>query len=221
MATRRPRRCPTTQQTTSNAEELTTRKVVILAAEQPIARLVTGKLAAQGHLLTLFVPDVADLPDAPSGAHVVQGVVTDPDEPDSDIAGAQVVVANLTEPVDQQAAAIVPALLGQGVERLIVLATEGPDEGGPGLFGLRAKHRDRSFAEGCADAAALITSAGPDWTLLAPLRLTDDLRVAHEVSTADPTAEGARVEIEDVADLVVAAVNDPAAHSRQRLSAAG
>ncbi len=157
-------------------------RIAVLGATGRTGRLVVAKLLGRGHEVVAVVRDAAR---APAGTDVAVGDVRDGQVLVRALAGAGAVVSALGPRRDEThlhatlAPALVAAMQGAGVRRLVGVSGAGVDAPGD-----RKRTRDKVISTAMATfggamvgdkAAELQTLAASDleWTLVRPPRLTD------------------------------------------------
>jgi putative NADH-flavin reductase len=114
------------------------------------------------------------------------------------------------------ARAIITAMRATGVRRLIVVTASGHivDQGdGPASRFLVKPLLRRFLREGFADFARTdeaVRASGLDWTIMRPPRLTDGERRAYRTATDVNVRGGITIARADLADAILAVLNDPA-----------
>lgn len=187
-------------------------KVLVLGANGQIARHVT-RMVQDKVDLTLFLRNAAKLGDAPAGARVVQGNVLDAAQLADAVKGQDVVYANLTgEDLDVQARAVIAAMQGQGVRRLVFVLSLGIYDEVPGKFGEWNNGIIGEDLKPFRRAADAIEASGLDYTILRPAWLMDEDEVDYETTTRDQPFKGSVVSRKSVADLIARILREPALH---------
>ncbi|GAA3549267.1 SDR family oxidoreductase [Nonomuraea rosea] len=114
------------------------------------------------------------------------------------------------------ARAIITAMRATGVRRLIVVTASGHivDQGdGPASRFLVKPLLRRLLRDGFADFARTdeaVRASGLDWTIMRPPRLTDGERRAYRTATDVNVRGGITIARADLADAILAVLNDPA-----------
>lgn len=179
-------------------------KILVLGANGQIARLAIPTLAKGIDVeLTLFVRDASKLGKARArGSRIVKGDVLDAEVLQSAMTGQEIVYANLAGDVDRQAAAIIAAMKGAGVKKLIFVASLGIYDEVPGKFG-QWNHREIGASlPPYRKAADLIEASGLDYAILRPAWLTDEDEVDFETTGRNEPFKGTEVSRKSVATLI-------------------
>jgi len=194
-------------------------KLLILGASGQIARWVVDMLADQGDAeLTLYLRKASKLGrPVPGNARVVEGDVLDAPLLAEAMAGQDLVYANLSGNVDAQAAAIVEAMKGAAVERIVFVTSLGIYDEVPGEFGEWNRREIGRYLPPYRRAADLIKASGLDYTILRPAWLTDADEVDFEVTDYGNPFKGTIVSRKSVAALVADIARTPSLHSRSNI----
>lgn len=176
-------------------------RVLVLGANGQIARAATDLFLTHPEVrLTLFARQARrrlKFDDHPR-ATVVEGDVLDAQALEAVMPGHDVVYANLAGSLEQQARAIVKAMLDVGIRRLIFISSMGIYDEVPG-------ERYGSILDPYRKAAAIIEASSLDYTLLRPAWLNNRDEIAYGTTQKGETfrAAGESVSRKSVADLVV------------------
>lgn len=175
-------------------------RVLILGAHGQIARVATDMFLTHPEIqLTLFARQSRRLSfDGNPHVEVVEGDVLDAQALGAVMPGHDVVYANLAGPLEQQARAIVTAMLNASVRRLIFISSMGIYDEVPG-------ERYGSILDPYRKAAAVIENSSLDYTLLRPAWLNNRDEIAYGTTQKGEAfqAAGESVSRRSVADLVV------------------
>lgn len=125
--------------------------------------------------------------------------------------GQNVVYANLAGDVDAQADAIINAMQGTGVRKLIFCTTLGIYDEVPGKFGEWNKREIGEYLPPYRKAADAIEASGLDYAILRPAWLTDVDEVDYEITERNEPFKGTEVARKSVAALVVELLQAPGA----------
>lgn len=119
--------------------------------------------------------------------------------------GQDLVYANLSGNMEAQAKAIVAAMKGAGVDRVIFISSMGIYDEVPG-------QRYRPILDPYRDSAKVIETSGLDYAVIRPAWLNDRDEIAYGTTQkGQPFANsGATVSRKSVADLIVKLVGRPA-----------
>jgi len=196
-------------------------KIAILGAGGKIAKLAISQLLEdEANELTLYLRHPQRLPDLQSDrVHMVQGDVLDTNLLTQVVSGQDVVYANLAgRDIEDQARAVVTALTGAGVRRLIWISTLGIYDEVPGEYG-RWNHQmlDGGYLETYSAAAEVIEASDLDYTIIRPAWLSNADEVDYELTQKGELFKGTEVSRKSVAALVTALIQNPAEHVRASL----
>lgn len=193
--------------------------VLILGAGGQIARHVIDMMSDQNNVeLTLFVRNARKLHRVPGTARVVEGDVLDQAALAGAVAGQDLVYANLTgDDIDQQAKAVIAAMSGAGIKRMIFVTSLGIYDELPGKFQSWNKAMIGEELKPFRRAADAIEASGLDYTILRPAWLTDEDEVDYETTAKGATFKGTEVSRRSVADLISKTILKPTLHLRANL----
>lgn len=195
----------------------TNTKVLVLGAGGQIARHAVEMLGDLPVQQTLYVRNRSRLDRVPGNAVVVEGDVLDQGTLSEAMKGQDIVYANLSGDVDQQARAIITAMKSADVQRLVFVTALGIYDEVPGEFGRWNRGQIGGMLPPYRAAADEIEGSGLDYTILRPAWLTNDPEVSYEVTQRDEPFKGTVVSRRSVAALVVEVVRDPSVYSRANL----
>lgn len=189
--------------------------ILILGASGQIARPVIERLLERPEVrLTLYSRHPNNLRhyDLSSHVRVVEGDVMDEDRLLKAMAGQDVVYANLSGELEEQAQEIVSAMKKCQVSRLIFITSMGIYDEVPG-------ERYGTVLDPYRGAAKVIEASGLDFTLVRPAWLNDDDEVSYGTTRkGEPFKNPSQtVSRRSVADLVVKLATTPGLESRQSL----
>lgn len=193
------------------------KKVLVLGAGGQIAHWVIEMLKDNDDVeLTLFLRHPRKLHgSAPKNTKVVQGDVLNREQLNHAVAGQDIVYANLTgDDIDLQAKAIVDAMNGAGVKRLIFVTSLGIYDEVPGKFGAWNRSQIGAYLPPFRRAADAIEASGLDYTVLRPAWLTDKDEVDYETTERNEPFKGTEVSRKSVAALIVKIIDSPKLYSR-------
>lgn len=184
--------------------------VAILGASGQIAQHVVAMLGERDDInQTLVARNAAKLRSIPSNATVVEGDVMDPAVLTAAITGQDMVYANLSGNVDEQAPAIIAAMTSAGVQRLIFITTLGILDEVPGAFGVWNTQMIGGIVGPYRIASDAIEAADLDSTIIRPAWLTDGEEIDYEITQRDEPFKGTEVSRRSVAALVVDLIENP------------
>src|ERR1700733_11102040 len=139
-------------------------KVLILGAGGQIARVATQLFLKNTNVsLTLYLRNARRLRISgyDDRVRILEGDVLDEKKLDAAVAGQDVVYANLSGAMEQQARNIVKAMENHKVKRLIFISSMG-------IYGEVPGERYRSVLDPYRDSAKVIEASGLDYTILRP-----------------------------------------------------
>jgi uncharacterized protein YbjT (DUF2867 family) len=187
-------------------------KILILGANGQLARNTTKFLLANTDAsLTLYLRRVSRLPNPnPARVAVVEGDVLDLDTLALAMAGQDVVYANLTGAMAQQARVIVDAMHASGLKRLIFISSMG-------IYGEVAGERYKSVLDPYRDSAALIEASDLDYTILRPGWFDQDQAISYQITQKGEPFIGHDVSLNSLSDLISRLALSPTLHVRTSL----
>lgn len=174
-------------------------KILILGAAGQIARVATQQLLDRTDAaLTLYARNARRLGAGTDRTHVVEGDVLDQATLATAMQGQDIVYANLSGNMTQQARNIVAAMKAAGVGRVIFISSMGIYDEVPG-------DTYRSILDPYRDSAAIIEGSGLDYAVIRPAWLNDRNEISYGTTTRNETFKngGAVVSRKSVADLIV------------------
>lgn len=184
-------------------------RILILGANGQLARNTTANLLAQPDVhLTLYLRRANRLknPD-PTRVRIVEGDVLDRAALEAAMQGQDVVYANLSGAMKQQAECIVQAMDATGIRRLLFISSMGIYSEVPG-------ERYRSVLDPYRDSAAVIEASNLDYTILRPGWFTHDHAVDYQITQKGEPFKGHDVSLDSLSHLIVTLVESPARHVR-------
>jgi len=192
-------------------------KILMLGAHGQIARVATRLLLERTDAeLTLYLRKakrLSGLADPPR-VTVVKGDVLDTTALDAAMTGQDVVYANLSGSMAQQARAIVASMTKASVRRLIFVSSMG-------IYGEVPGEKPGAILEPYRQSAATIEASGLDYTIVRPAWLNDRDEISYgTTSRHEPFANAnanAYVSRKSVADLIVKLVVTPGLGLRDSL----
>jgi uncharacterized protein YbjT (DUF2867 family) len=180
-------------------------KVLILGAGGQIARVATELfLKTTDCQLTLYLRNARRLRglDA-TRTRVVEGDVLDAKKLNEAMAGQDVVYANLSGQLEEQARNIVNAMHAAGLKRLIFVSSMGIYDEVPG-------EKYGSILDPYRNSAAIIEASDLDYTVVSPAWLNDKDEIDYETTQKGEPFKGSVVSRKSVADLIVKLAQSPA-----------
>ena len=172
--------------------------VLILGANGQLARNTTRVfLRDTDAKLTLYLRRASRLsnPD-PDRVTIVEGDVLDLPTLEAAMKGRDVVYANLSGAMEQQAERIVEAMHATGLRRLISISSMG-------IYGEVPGERYRSVLDPYRDSAAVIEASDLDFTILRPGWFTRDEAIAYQITQKGEPFKGHEVSLNSLSDLIV------------------
>ena len=173
-------------------------RVLILGANGQLARNTTALFLQRTDAeLTLYLRRSSRLqnPD-PKRVKIVEGDVLDAAALRAAMPGRDVVYANLSGAMVQQAQAIVSAMRARGLKRLIFISSMG-------IYGEVPGEKYRSVLDPYRDSAAVIEASDLDWTILRPGWFTHDEGIDYRVTQKGEPFRGHDVSLNSLSDLIV------------------
>jgi uncharacterized protein YbjT (DUF2867 family) len=142
----------------------------------------------------------------------LKGDVLDLKALDTAMAGQDVVYANLSGQMEEQAKNIVKAMNADGVKRLIFISSMG-------IYGEVPGERYRSILDPYRDSARVIEGSTLDYTILRPAWLNDRDEIDYGTTQKGEAFKNASwvVSRKSIADLVVKLATTPTLESRRSL----
>jgi uncharacterized protein YbjT (DUF2867 family) len=189
--------------------------VLILGANGQIARIAIGLFLDQTDAwLTLYLRGAQRLKllAEKERVRVVEGDVLDPKTLDAAMAGQDVVYANLSGSMEEQARNIVNAMEAHGVKGLIFISSMG-------IYGEIPGESYRSVLDPYRDSARVIEASDLDYTIVRPAWLNDRNEIDYGTTQKGETFKNASgvVSRKSVADLVVRLATTPGLEIRRSL----
>jgi uncharacterized protein YbjT (DUF2867 family) len=187
-------------------------RVLILGANGQLARNTTALFLARTDAeLTLYLRRSSRLqnPD-PKRVKIVEGDVLDAATLRAAMPGHDIVYANLSGAMAQQAQAIVSAMRATGLKRLIFISSMG-------IYGEVPGEKYRSVLAPYRDSAAVIEASGLDWTILRPGWFTHDEAIDYRVTQKGEPFRGHDVSLNSLSDLIVKLALSPTQDVRRSL----
>ena len=190
-------------------------KVLILGAYGQIARVATrlflGETDAQ---LTLYLRNAGRLKEAGYGerVRVVEGDVLDSETLATAMIGQDVIYANLSGRMEEQARCIIGAMHRSGVKRLIFISSMG-------IYGEVPGERYHSALDPYRDAARAIEESDLDYTIIRPEWLNDRDEIDYGMTQKGEPFKNpsATVSRKSVAALVTKLATTPGLEIRKSL----
>ncbi|MGZ0750297.1 NAD(P)H-binding protein [Kluyvera sichuanensis] len=189
--------------------------VLILGAAGSLARVATRYLLdnSDAHL-TLYLRNAKRLsnPD-PSRVTIVDGDVLNMEQLTGAMHGQDVVYANLSGNMKQQAHCIVKAMTSTGITRLIFITSMGIYDEVPG-------ENHGSVLTPYRESAAVIEASDLDYTLIRPAWFTNGSEVEYALTHKGENFSGSNVSRLSIADLINRLVTTPGLYLRESLGIA-
>lgn len=187
-------------------------RVLILGANGQLARNTTRIFLRDTRvLLTLYLRRANRLanPDV-SRVTIVEGDVLDAPRLKAAMLGQDVVYANLSGCMKEQAEHIVDAMHAVGLKRLIFVSSMG-------IYGEVLGQRYRSILDPYRDSAAVIEASDLDYTILRPGWFTHDEEVGYQITQKGEPFKGHDVSLNSVSDLILKLTTTAGLHVRRSL----
>lgn len=185
--------------------------VLILGANGHLARNTIPVFLRTDVRLRLFLRKPARLknPD-PARAEVMEGDVLDDEALTSAMQGQDVVYANLSGPMAQQAKNIITAMHATGLKRLIFISSMGIYDEVPG-------ERYRSILDPYRDSAALIEASDLEYTILRPGWFKHDPGVNYKITRKGEPFSGHNISLDSLSHLIVELALTPGLYARESI----
>jgi uncharacterized protein YbjT (DUF2867 family) len=186
--------------------------VLILGANGQLARHTTRVfLRDTDARLTLYLRRARRLSNPhPDRVTIAEGDVLDRQSLEAAMRGQDVVYANLSGAMKQQAECIVEAMHATGLKRLIFISSMG-------IYGEVPGERYRSVLDPYRDSAAVIEASDLDFTILRRGWFTHDEVVAYQVTQKGAPFKGHDVSLNSLSDLIVKLALTPGMEIRRSL----
>ncbi|MBN8469940.1 NAD(P)H-binding protein [Corallococcus exiguus] len=186
--------------------------VLILGANGQLARNTTRMfLQTTDARLTLYLRRSSRLTcPAPQRATVVEGDVLDRPTLEAAMKGQDVVYANLSGAMKEQAECIVGAMHATGLRRLIFISSMGIHGEVPG-------ERYSSVLDPYRDSAAVIEASDLDYTILRPGWFTRDASLDYQLTQKGEPFKGHDVSLNSLSALIVKLALTPGMEIRRNL----
>ena len=172
-------------------------KILVLGANGQLARnTIPVFLQHEAVELTLYLRRAQRLanPD-PARVRMVEGDVLDRSKLEAAMRGQDVVYANLSGAMAQQAGLIIDAMHVTGLKRLIFISSMG-------IYGEVPGEKYRSILDPYRDSAALIEASDLDYTILRPGWFTREQVVSYQVTQKGEPFRGHDVSLNSLSDLI-------------------
>jgi uncharacterized protein YbjT (DUF2867 family) len=191
-------------------------RILVLGANGQLARNTTRfMLRHTDASLSLYLRQARRLrnPD-PGRVRLIEGDVLDPPTLRAAMQGQDVVYANLSGAMAQQARAIVDAMQDAGLRRLIFISSMGIYDEVPG-------QRYRSVLDPYRDSAAVIEAADLDYTILRPGWFTQDPEISWQLTQKGEPFKGHAVSLNSLSDLITRLALSPTLELRRSVGVSG
>ena len=186
--------------------------ILILGANGQLARNTTSVfLRDTDAKLTLYLRRAGRLNNPDSDrVRIVEGDVLDLPTLKAAMKGHDVVYANLSGAMKEQADCIVEAMHAAGLKRLIFISSMG-------IYGEVPGERYSSALDPYRDSAAVIEASDLDYTILRPGWFTHHEAVAYQVTQKGEPFRGREVSLNSLSDLIVKLAVTPGLEIRRSL----
>lgn len=188
------------------------KKVIILGANGQIANYVTYLfLHNTDVLLTLYLRNSGRLRNIISSrVRIIEGDVLDLETLKEAINGQDVVYANLSGQLEQQARNIVEAMYTTGVKRLIFISSMG-------IYDEVSGEKHKSVLDPYCRSAEIIEASDLNFVILRPAWLNNKDEIDYQTTQKGEPFKGHTVSRKSVADLVVKLALSPQLEMRSSL----
>jgi nucleoside-diphosphate-sugar epimerase len=192
------------------------KKVLILGANGQIAKFAVDLFLKNTDFeLTLFARNAKPLIELASKnkrVRAIEGDVLDREKVIAVVAGHDVVYANLSGEMKQQAANIIAAMNKTGVKRLIFVSSMG-------IYGEVPGETYRSILDPYRDSAFVIEASNLDFTIIRPEWLNDKNEIDYETTHKGEPFKNPKKYVSrmSVADLIVKLATTPDFEIRKSL----
>jgi uncharacterized protein YbjT (DUF2867 family) len=183
--------------------------ILILGANGQLARNTTRVLLGHTDVrLRLYLRRAHRLsnPD-PTRVEIVDGDVLDQTVLRAAMAGQDVVYANLTGDMEQQAHSIIEAMHAVSLKRLVFISSMG-------IYGEVPGERYSRVLDPYRDSAAAIEASDLDYTILRPGWFNRDHEINYQITQKGEPFKGHDVSLDSLSDLITKLVTTPGLHSR-------
>jgi len=174
------------------------KNVLILGANGQLARNTTRVFLRESDAkLTLYLRRARRLCNpVPARVTIVEGDVVDLPTLTAAMKGQEVVYANLSGEMKQQAECIIKAMRAAGLRRLIFISSMG-------IYGEVPGERYEGVLDPYRDSVAVIEASNLDYTILRPGWFTHDEAVAYQLTQKGEPFKGHDVSLNSLSDLIV------------------
>ena len=174
------------------------KNVLILGANGQLARNTTRVFLRESDAkLTLYLRRARRLRNpVPARVTIVEGDVVDLPTLTAAMKGQEVVYANLSGEMKQQAECTIKAMRAAGLRRLIFISSMG-------IYGEVPGERYEGVLDPYRDSAAVIEASNLDYTILRPGWFTHDEAVAYQLTQKGEPFKGHDVSLNSLSDLIV------------------
>ena len=187
-------------------------RILILGANGQLARHTTQRLLdVTDAQLTLYLRRASRLtnPDA-QRVTIVEGDVLHRAMLIAAMRGQDVVYANLSGAMAEQARAIIDAMHATELKRLIFISSMG-------IYGEVPGETYRSILDPYRDSAALIEATDLDYTILRPGWFTHDEAIDYQITQKGDPFHGHDVSLNSLSDLIVKLAFSPSLEARHSI----
>ena len=186
--------------------------VLILGANGTLARNTIPFFLAEPEVnLGLYLRRAKRLPNPdPARVTIVEGDVLDQTALAAAMRGRDVVYANLTGAMAQQARSIVDAMHETGLKRLIFISSMG-------IYGEVPGEIYSSVLDPYRDSAAIIEASDLHYTILRPGWFTHDKAIDYQLTQKGESVRGHDVSLNSLSDLIVKLATTDGLHLRSSI----
>ena len=187
-------------------------KILILGANGQLARNTTRVfLKDTDAKLTLYLRHASRLPNPdPKRVTIIEGDVLNQKALEAAMKDQDVVYANLSGAMKQQAETIIAAMHGTGIKRLIFISSMG-------IYGEVPGEHYSSVLDPYRDSAAAIEASDLDYTILRPGWFTRDDAVVYRTTQKGEPFRGHDVSLNSLSALIVKLAMNPRLEARHSL----
>ncbi len=191
--------------------------IVIIGASGKTGQLAVEQALDAGHKVTAFMRSPEKLALTHERLTIVQGDATDSEAVNTALSGQDAVISCVgsnsglgkTTILREMAGTVAEAMVRNGVDRIVYMASAGIDKEIPGMMGKLTMKMLGNVLEDHRNAVEVYKSYDFRWTIARPMGLTDKPHTGRYVETSEGIPSGSRsISRADVADFLVRAVSD-------------
>ena len=187
-------------------------RILILGANGRLARNTTRFFLEQEDVhLTLYLRRAKRLQNPnPTRVTIIEGDVLDQATLAAAMRGHDVVYANLSGAMAQQARTIVNAMHETGLKRLIFISSMG-------IYGEVPGEKYSSVLDPYRDSAAIIEASNLDYTILRPGWFTQNEAIDYQLTQKGEPFRGHDISLNSLSDLIVKLATTDGMHLRSSI----